>query len=900
MYEFLGVKFKRTSRSLSQRNLNNRIHDLEKKLDSITKKTGTINNQPVADGLGWGAHSPNHEKSSVGAYCSPRAVLSCDALAHLSNCSFCRGVACDDVIVLLSAQDCDAVSLAGTVASLVDQSVKPRKIIILSDLDVFDNSIIINFFNKGLCEQKKTSKSILKILQTIIQEFPGCSIITAKVGLVYPDNWLEILRNGCKIHEGEVIAHNCSRVAVYNNQLTDSKYWVRGIRDGSASFYNYPVYGAFYPSDICNHIVLQNDLLNDVAYSNVDVTLWLACIANDVKTRALCVDLPVLKNISDEVSDDISGIKVPDWLLEKFAHEYAHVEVVNHEDYPNTSASMLVRNSIPHQPLVSIIVPVYKVEQYLRQCLDSIINQTMANFEVICVDDSSPDCSREILLSYALRDSRITILSQANAGGATARNAGIAVARGKYMLFLDSDDYVEHDLLQTCCEIIEKENSDVLFFQAQKFDNETGKPIGIPHCIFKKSPDDSLYNTYSREELQAEIFSIASAEPWNKLMRTSLIKQKGIVFQGSLVDDTYFSYMVHVNASRITLLYKPMLHYRCNREGQQSGSMDKAPCAFSNAMLSVYRQLKSYLNETPATYINFLETYIMSTLWAFRNAALRKDEVKREFLTTCSRVLHVDSFKDKLSPSAQNVIARMEGPPVIVSIMARKKDLDSSISSVIKSLYQQFYAPDYVVLNLCADDYKDGVESVPEEIRSLEKIGLQIFMHENAKSINRYSEVLKVYPDAVIVSANTDQVYPMVWMGRLINSLYDNPAYVHANSIMRVQIQQGGVAISNGAYPIALQPMLSWIPDPAAGAIFPSRVLTNMECRAYSSPEEEAVAVWSYLVQNKVKSVRAKIAERFGQNLSTVKGITPLVEKQVRNTPLIMDLLNGDIPHAHI
>ena len=96
-------------------------------------------------------------------------------------------------------------------------------------------------------------------------------------------------------------------------------------------------------------------------------------------------------------------------------------------------------------PLISVIVPVYNTEKYLRKCLDSICGQTYRNLEIICVNDGSPDNSATILEEYAARDERIKVLTQANAGLAAARNAGLAFASGEWVTGVDSDDYLELD-----------------------------------------------------------------------------------------------------------------------------------------------------------------------------------------------------------------------------------------------------------------------------------------------------------------------------------------------------------------------------------------------------------------------------------------------------------------------
>lgn len=96
-----------------------------------------------------------------------------------------------------------------------------------------------------------------------------------------------------------------------------------------------------------------------------------------------------------------------------------------------------------NQPKVSIIVPVYNVEKYLAKCLDSLVNQTLKDIEIICINDGSTDNSLEILNTYAQKDSRITIIDKKNEGVSAARNTGLNISKGEYIMFVDSDDYLE-------------------------------------------------------------------------------------------------------------------------------------------------------------------------------------------------------------------------------------------------------------------------------------------------------------------------------------------------------------------------------------------------------------------------------------------------------------------------
>lgn len=126
------------------------------------------------------------------------------------------------------------------------------------------------------------------------------------------------------------------------------------------------------------------------------------------------------------------------------------------------------------QRVISVIVPIYKVEQYLRQCVDSILNQTHRALEVILVDDGSPDGSGKICDEYAARDSRVRVIHKENGGLSDARNAGIDIARGDYIAFVDSDDWLEPDTYESMLAAMEKYQAKLVC--AGRFDNsdETG------------------------------------------------------------------------------------------------------------------------------------------------------------------------------------------------------------------------------------------------------------------------------------------------------------------------------------------------------------------------------------------------------------------------------------------
>ena len=157
------------------------------------------------------------------------------------------------------------------------------------------------------------------------------------------------------------------------------------------------------------------------------------------------------------------------------------ITVKNAEGDPDTIAEIIIQNKIDFEPKVSVIIPVYNVEEYLRECLDSVVNQTLKEIEIICVDDGSTDSSLDILKEYAEKDNRITVMKQANLHAGVARNAGLSVAKGEYLSFLDSDDFFEKDMLEKMFLKVSSNLSDVIVCSNNLWDDKksciTGKMI---------------------------------------------------------------------------------------------------------------------------------------------------------------------------------------------------------------------------------------------------------------------------------------------------------------------------------------------------------------------------------------------------------------------------------------
>lgn len=225
-----------------------------------------------------------------------------------------------------------------------------------------------------------------------------------------------------------------------------------------------------------------------------------------------------------------------------------------------------------NQPLISVIIPVYNVEQYLPQCLDSIISQTYPNLEIICVNDGTQDSSREILGRYAEKDCRIIVIDQENQGLSGARNTGLQHAHGKYVMFVDSDDWIE---LETCEEAVraaEKHHADlVMWSYAREYDNESKVKYMFwdDETVFEHAEVQSQLHRrlcgLLGEELRHPDYANALETAWGKLYLTERIVNNHVEFIDTKeigTEDALFNLHVLGYVERAVYLRKCFNHYR--------------------------------------------------------------------------------------------------------------------------------------------------------------------------------------------------------------------------------------------------------------------------------------------------------------------------------------------------
>lgn len=265
---------------------------------------------------------------------------------------------------------------------------------------------------------------------------------------------------------------------------------------------------------------------------------------------------------------------------------------------------------VPHgselaEPLVSVIVPVYNTREYLPQCLDSALSQCGGSVEVICVDDGSTDGGLEYLRERSREDARITVMCQEHKGAGAARNCGIECARGRFYHFLDSDDYLERDILDESIALMDERAADILVFQVLQHNMSNGRQ-SIARNAFRE--ENFPAETFAPSEISERLFNTFLSWAHNKVFRADFVQQKALRFQEiHRTNDLFFTYSALFNASVITVLPKVGLHYRANQASSSQGTNSLYPLDFYKAFAELRTALvgsghweqyrSSFLNE---------------------------------------------------------------------------------------------------------------------------------------------------------------------------------------------------------------------------------------------------------------------------------------------------------------
>lgn len=286
------------------------------------------------------------------------------------------------------------------------------------------------------------------------------------------------------------------------------------------------------------------------------------------------------------------------------------------------------------KPKISILVPCYNVEKYIRQCMDSIINQTLKDIEIICINDGSKDNTLAILEEYSKNDDRITIINKSNSGYGHSMNMGIRAASGEYIGIVESDDFVERNMFESLYNLAQENKVKVVKSNFYRYTEKDGdKKINL-------LPFDDL-NKVINPRIRSEIF-YCQPSIWSAIYSRTFINQYKINFletPGASYQDIGFNFKVWAMADKIWLTSDAFLHYRCDNENASVKSKDKVFCV-SDEWANIEKYMDDYPEDKKISVL--LRNHVKMTNYNW-NLDRLTDEKREEF-----RKLYAEEYQQAL------------------------------------------------------------------------------------------------------------------------------------------------------------------------------------------------------------------------------------------------------------
>ena len=315
---------------------------------------------------------------------------------------------------------------------------------------------------------------------------------------------------------------------------------------------------------------------------------------------------------------------------------------------------------------VSVITPVYKVENYLRKCVDSILAQTFTDFELFIVDDGSPDNCGKIADEYEMKDPRVHAIHKENGGAPSARNTGIEKAAGEYYYFPDSDDWLEPTYLQDLYDTAERTGAELVVsgFVMEYYENNKNQSYSV-------SMPEVNYNNKElvRTNLHKYFNNMMMAVPWNKLYRASYIEENMLRFPNLKWDDLHFNMDVIMDIEKVAISSSTGYHFFRSRPGSETttvfdGMLYKKRKEQFEHILSVYKYWDVRGKEITSTIYGY---YASRLVQCVQEAAISNFEKKEEIIE--------EILKDPLTEKALRSGYIEPMPLRMAAIPMKKKDI---------------------------------------------------------------------------------------------------------------------------------------------------------------------------------------------------------------------------------
>lgn len=479
----------------------------------------------------------------------------------------------------------------------------------------------------------------------------------------------------------------------------------------------------------------------------------------------------------------------------------------------------------PKEIKISVIVPVYNCEKYLERCLESIVFQTLHDIEIIIINDGSSDNSGKVAEKF-LPDKRVIYIKQENKGQGAARNKGLTLAKGKYVSFIDSDDYIDNDFLEKLYKAAVKNDADI-----------TAASIIRKYETFEKWR--VLYERHSVITDKNKMFEAVKypeqSYVWNKIYKRSFLVENMFQFQeGVFYEDIYALLNLLLGAKKLVVVPDTNYYYMVNDKTSTVKSKKtpkKETDRYNNQKMSIKKIIENGIK------INRSEYFIKKHEYSFlglpilkvKENILHKKElfllfniipflyIKQDallelkiFFKRLFSISNIDShilimflflklnikYKAKvevLPVSKTGLNTEEERDEKIIASLTTFPERINTVSTTIKTLMAQTVKPDEIVLYLAKEQFRGLEKSLPKELLKLQEYGLTIKWTSDIKSYKKLIPALKDYPDDVIITFDDDIYYEKDTIEALYNSYLKNKNEIQANRTWRVNLDKNSI-----------------------------------------------------------------------------------------------------------
>ena len=505
---------------------------------------------------------------------------------------------------------------------------------------------------------------------------------------------------------------------------------------------------------------------------------------------------------------------------------------------------------------ISIIIPVYNVEEYLPKCLDSLLAQTLHEIEIICVNDGSTDNSLNVLNEYAQRDSRIVVINKKNSGASHSRNVGLKAAKAEFVGFIDSDDWVDDNYYEKLYEAATSQKADIArctykyCYKDRTVDSELNKII--------------LNRISKKEPLRINEHSVVI---WNAIYNLKFLKKNKIDYFDPLpmCHDVPFTARVDFLSRKTVPVSGINYYYRKDREGQLiAPSKKRLDCIMKANMLVV-----QFLNTLPHVgkdeYVNAYKRVVNRigfTKKAYEQTGLLTKDILAQFSHHHQKLIKKCKFPELVvaqTGASQKDLPSIEKATVLVSLTSYPARI-KTVHLTVESLLNQSCKPKNVLLWLAPEQFPNKERDLPAPLLALRDKGLIIDWYHDIRSYKKLIPALQKYPKDIVITADDDLIYPQDWLLKLYSAYLSDKKTIWCHRAHRLLLNENGDILPYKQWKFKVSkniPSISNFCTSGAGVLYPPRTfykhIMDEERFMRIAPNADDIWFWAMCILNKKK-----------------------------------------------